>query len=88
MMKKNRDEQHALPKDQRLIVDAEDAHLRGAEECGKRELARMKTNARRHVEIGIEMMRAVEVPQHWRVMIQPMPPPERVIEKKHTGERA
>lgn len=80
MVKENRDEQRALPPDERVLIDAEDLYLRGAEESGEAHLPEMKSKRGGDIQIAIDVMDEMETPERRRNVIEAMPPPQRVIE--------
>jgi hypothetical protein len=56
-------------------------------ERGERHLAEVKAQGRRRIEIPIDVMHEVESPQRRPFVTGPMPPPERVVEKKNRRQR-
>ena len=88
MVKENRDQQRTLPPHQRVAIDAEDLHLRRAEEGGQTHLAEVKSKRGEHIQIAIEMMHHVKTPQLRGGVIQAMPPPQRVIEQEDRRDEA
>ena len=77
-------EEHLLPQAQRFAIDAEQQHLERAETGCHRQLAEMKPHTGRRIEIEIDVMHRVEAPEEWRVMIQPVPEVQRVVEEQES----
>jgi hypothetical protein len=68
-------------------VDADEDHLRRADRNRERQLAEMKPQRRRRVEIAVDVVNEMEAPEKRDAMIRPMPPPQRVVEQDDGDER-
>jgi GGDEF domain-containing protein len=81
VMEQDRREEDRLTQPERLRIDADDDHLRRADRNRKRQLAEVKAQSRRGVEIAIDVMDEMESPDERHAVTRPMPPPQRVVEQ-------
>src|SRR4051794_3947951 len=68
-----------------MDVDSDEHHLRRPYRDRQRQLAEVKAERGRSVEIAVDVMHEVEAPEKRDAVVRPMPPPEGVIEK-HDGD--
>src|SRR5258708_35552894 len=87
MMKKNRREQDRLPDPELKNARSDENDLHRTVCDRQRELAEMKSQSGRGVEIEIHVVRQMESPEKRHLMICAMPPPERVVEKHDRHDR-
>src|SRR5713101_9095008 len=65
-----------------------DPDLCGAEKRGQAHLAEVKPHGGENVEIAIDVMHEMKSPKRLRDVIQPVPPPQGVIEQQDAGDEA
>src|SRR6516165_437392 len=86
VMKDDREHEQLLPEAQRAVIDAKQGHLQRPEPGSHRELAKMKSDTGRRIEIEIDVMNGVEAPEERRAMVDPVPEIERVVEQQEAEE--
>src|SRR5687768_10102502 len=81
MVKENGDEENQLPQPDGEGARSDDHDLQGAIDQGEQQLAEMKAEGRRCVEIAVDVVHEVKTPEEGEAMIHPVPPPECVVEE-------
>src|SRR5712692_472641 len=79
VVEEDRGEENGLPHPHFIRAHTDDDDLRYAIEDRQREFTKMKPQRCRRVEIEVDVVRKVEAPEEWHLMVRAVPPPQRVV---------
>ncbi len=88
MVKKDRSEGQGFPGPKLGQTDTQDEYLESAIRDRQKKLTEMETDARRHIEIEIRVVRRVKPPKDRKPMVQKVPGPKGIIEQGDGDETA
>src|SRR6266550_2618434 len=87
VMKKNRSKEDRLPQPELEDARPDEKDLQRSVCDRKRKLAEVESQSCRRVEVEVHVVREMKPPEKRHLMVRPMPPPQRVIEKDDRYDR-